>query len=346
MADDRDSTTDSTPAPPPICVNAVPAVPGSGSPPSIVVNTCALRTRHDWCWIALCNAFGRSMADEIQGGTVWAVDDPQATFPASKDIIRNVYDYYGALNKRNPQKCIWAGLARVAGGPFFGGFCKIDEIERTAKGYLDRCEHPPASFWESLGREDCESGSLFLEENQTYEECQASISALMAMGRHIFNDLAWQHEAYLAGGLTEILRLAQSGQFGAGNGFADATECVDVWTTIDKDDDGAWSGNLRLFEREQLATIPFGYRRLEGQFAVPTILNYLAKSPHPWGRSFDDFYNQFPTGSHGVTNDRDRWTWMRDEVYPTWRKAGDGKRNTLIGKTLDDLVAGVKPAGP
>ena len=350
MADDLEATAPASSAPPssspassaaasaPICVNAVPAA--NGSAPAVQVNTCAMRTRHDWYWIALCNAFGSDIAAEITGGSAWLVDSAIATFSANKDIIRHVYDYYGALNRRNPQKCIWAGLARVAGGPFFGGFTRIDEIERTAKGYLDRCESAPTSFWESLGREDCESGPLLLEEHQTCKECDVSIRALMTMGRLIFDDLAWQHEAYLAGGLAEIQRLAGAGEFGAHDSFADATACIDVWTTIDRDDEGAWTGNLKLFEREQLVTIPPGYRKLEGQFAVPTVMTYLAKSPHPWGRSFDDYFGQTPLGGHYVTTDSDRWAWMSKEVYPTWRSAGESKRQALIARSLDDLVAG------
>jgi hypothetical protein len=357
MGDDFDSTPPPSSSPPPssepppsssspssaladapICVNAVPGT--NGSAPAVTVNTSARRTRHDWYWIALCNAFGSDLAAEIDGGSVWVVGE-SASFQANKDIIHQVYDYYGALNKQNPQKCIWAGLGRVAGGPFFGGFMRIDEIESQAKSYLDRCMSAPASFWESLGREDCESGPLLIEEKITYDECDASIKALMQMGRDIFDDLAWQHEAYLAGGLVEIQRLAGAGEFGATGRFNDATPCIDIWTMIDKDDAGAWSGNLKLFEREQLVTIPSGYRKLSGQFAVPTVMSYLAKSPHPWGRSFNDFWKQTtPFDSHYVTEDKPRWDWMRMEIYPTWQSAGDGNRNTLIARSLDELAKG------
>jgi hypothetical protein len=333
------SAPSSTQSNTPICVNAVPSA--SDSAPAVSVNTSASRTRHDWYWIALCNAFGSDVAAEITAGSVWQViDNPSATFSENQDIIQHVYDYYGALNNRNSKKCVWAGLARIAGGPFVRGFRRIDQVERQAKAYLDQCLRFPQGFWETLGHsEDC-SGLAEAEEAQAWSECDVSIRALMRMGRDIFDDLAWQHEAYIQGGLVEIQRLAGAGEFAAHDGFSDATACVAAWTMIDQDDDGVWSGNLELFRREQLVTIPPGYRKLEGQFAVSTVMTYMAQSPHPWGRSFDDYFHQTPLGGRYVTNDRDRWDWMSNEVLPTWRRAGESKRQALIRKSLEDLVAG------
>jgi hypothetical protein len=183
----------------------------------------------------------------------------------------------------------------------------------------------------------------------------------MKMGRAIFEDLAWQHEAYLGGGLTEILRLAAAGAY---HSDKEKQQCVDAWTAIDRDDGGTWEGNLKLFEREQLTIISGGYKELDRLLAVPAIMSFLANSPHPWGKSFYSFYSyrvnvpawggdpkaphpgfDLPDVSQSVTNDGERWVWMRDNIYPTWRSAGDGKRRQMIDLSLDDLSNHHWPAG-
>jgi hypothetical protein len=45
-----------------------------------------------------------------------------------------------------------------------------------------------------------------------------------------------------------------------------------------------------------------------------------------------------PFSSHTPTNDTDRWTWMRDNIYPTWMSRGEGERATMVGASLEALT--------
>ncbi len=362
----------SSPAPGPIAVNAVPySGDAGGTPPSVMVNSCAQYTRQDWHWVAMKSAFGESTARDIRDNGAWFVG-PGASFRANKSIIHAVYDYYGAVNTRNPNKCLWAGLGRVAGGPFFWGFEFIDNWIQMIEA--DPCFGPPDTWVKALicSVPELSSSGIAVPGAPNpdadralnliiHAQLQSAIESLMTMGRKIFEDLAWQHEAYLAGGLSEILRLA--GQPGVFDPSADLQQaCVDAWTSIDGDATGALHGNCALFQREQLQTIPPGYRALHSLIAVPTVMSFLAVSPHPWGQSFFDYWQMtgvnvppwggdpkaaLPQGqtrigaviSHDVTNDADRWSWMQNNVYPTWMSASDDKRKKMVALPLETLCS-------
>jgi hypothetical protein len=334
-------------------------------------NTASTRqyTRSDWQWVAMKNAFGETTAAAIRAGTAWNVG-PGSSFQANRDIIHAVYDYYGGLYNRNPSKCIWGGLGRVAGGPFFWGFQFIDNAIQMIN--QDPCQFPdnwtqafkdliacnPEIDPTAIERRGAEAviASYYL---------QPSIETLMSMGKLIFYDLAWQHEAYLGGGLSEILRLgAQPGVFDSKDDRQ--RECLDAWRLIDSSDAGnASQGNLRLFSREQLYTISPGYALLQGRVLEPQTISFLAASPHPWGKSFFDWNggngpptwntNISPAPSNtnwimvvmndNVTIDAQRWAWMSQNIYPTWMGASEDKRATMVNLTLEALCAHQWPAG-
>jgi hypothetical protein len=352
-------------------VNAVPVSSGgAGTAPAVLVNVCPQYTRKDWEWVAMTTAFGEPTARDIRDKKAWFVGEG-ASFRANKRIIHAVYDYYGAVNKRNPSKCLWAGLGRVAGGPFFWGFEFIDNWIQSIEA--DPCFAPPDTWIKALVCSASSAGSGVPYNSGVpnpdvqrgmnviiHSELQSAIEALMKMGRDIFIDLAWQHEAYLAGGLTEILRLNQPTVFDRAPELQ--KDCINAWTNIDGDSAGALRGNCALFQREQLQTIPPGYKDLHALLGVPTVMSFLAHSPHPWGKSFFDYWQMtgvtappwggdpktaLPQGqnvvtavfSHDVTEDGDRWSWMQNNVYPTWMSVSDDKRKTMVGLSLEDLCA-------
>jgi hypothetical protein len=308
--------------PPPIVVNAVPVPSGSAGPPlSVLVTTAPMRTRLDWYWIALCNAFGASTAKDIRDGKLWNVGW-LGTFDDNKSIIHAVYDYYGTLYDRNPAKCHWAGLARIAGGPFFKGFALISTMEKAAAAVTSTMP----IFGPLAG-----PGAV---------ECHAALKTLMEMGKRIFTDMAWQHEAYTVGGIAEIRRLKAAGEFD--RPYKDEPvphDTPDAWETIDRDDPGSWSGNTDLFRREQLTIIPPGYSVLHLLPGVGPIMTANADSPHPWGHSFNDFFHQSSLlESHWVTIDADRWLWMSQDILPTYQARSESERGTLVHKSLEDLM--------
>ncbi|MGO9342322.1 MAG: SH3 domain-containing protein [Acidimicrobiales bacterium] len=309
----------------PIVINAVPTPTGAGGAPAFVlVNTAPQRTRMDWHWIGMCNAFGVPTATDVKSGKAWDVSD-NGLFESNRTIIHSVYDYYGALYRRNPAKCRWAGLARVAGGPFFKGFITINEIEKkgATAGVLGPLLGPLSPV-----------GAL------SAAECQIALAALMQMGKRIFFDMAWQHEAYTVGGITEIRRLKAAGEFD--QPFKDEpvpSRCPEFWEDIDRDEAGSWAGNQSLFDREQRQILPRGYGRLSFLPMVQTIMTRLADTPHPWGHSFNDFFHQdVVSEKHVVTNTTDRWSWMKDDVLPTWQARSEGERGKVVALSLEGLM--------
>jgi hypothetical protein len=275
----------------------------------------------DWYWIALVSAFGPSTAADIKAGKVWNVS-VLGSFDLNRAIIHSVYDYYGSLYNRNPAKCRWAGLARVAGGPFFKGFCTINNMQKGANaGAL-----AGPVYWPFAAL--------------SVAECQGALTTLMEMGKRIFTDMAWQHEAYTNGGIAEIRRLKAAGEFD--RPYKDEpvpNGTPDFWEAIDRDDAGSWSGNRDLFRREQLAIIPPGYSTLQMLPGVAVIMTALADTPHPWGHAFNEFFQQSAAlETHLVTMGDDRWKWMSEDVLPTWQARLESERGTVVNKSLEDLM--------
>jgi hypothetical protein len=173
------------------------------------------KSKADWQVLARENAFGLELARKITNGTAWL---PANGFAANKQIIASVYDYYGALYRRNPTKLQWAGLARIAGGPFYKGFCDMEDARTAAltvvklkdENYLRNALTKTARviFFGPVNLAVDEGSDVALQALATH--LQQALKHLMDMGKDIFDDLAWQHEAYLALGLSELKRQWQS----------------------------------------------------------------------------------------------------------------------------------------
>jgi hypothetical protein len=304
------------------------------------------RSRADWRVVAREKAFGVELARKITNGTAWL---PSEGFAASKQIIANVYDYYGAVYRRNPAKFQWAGLARMAGGPFYKGFCDM-EFARTAaltalkekneNLFRDALTRVASTiFFGPLGPLVDDGSDVALSTAASH--LQKALKYLMEMGRDIFDDLAWQHEAYLALGLPELKRLRDLNQLGV--------SYYDAWQKIDSGNtEKVWEGNCKLLWHEQHDVITLGYAGLSDMAGVPTAMSALAQSPHPWGESFYDYYSidttppSFqryppPVFVRDVTRFADRWGWLEKNIWPSWKKQSQAARTRLINMSLEDL---------
>jgi hypothetical protein len=116
--------------------------------------------KHEWLEIALNKA-----------GIDWAKWIPEKGVSANRSAIEAVYNYYGSLFLGQP-RLEWAGMAKLIGASFYGGFLDI----ASAPGRLLR-------FYETT---------------------------FLRMQKKIFEDQAVMHEAYLAGGLAEITALRKA----------------------------------------------------------------------------------------------------------------------------------------
>jgi hypothetical protein len=100
--------------------------------------------------------------------------DPEAGFKANEARILKLYDYYRDTYLARPDLFLWAGLGRMAGGAVIGGF---------------RLLMTPGLFGLST--------ETFLTRT------------LVRIGKAIFHDLAWQHEAILDNPVEALALIAQ-----------------------------------------------------------------------------------------------------------------------------------------
>ena len=107
------------------------------------------------------------------------------------DYTRDVYDYYQWISQQSGtngyRSLVWAGMARMAGGPIVRGF-KYSQTPQFASEL---------------------SHLLFLPGAQLIPDAAAALATyiqgcFIEIQQAIFSDLAWQQQAYLIGGMAEI----------------------------------------------------------------------------------------------------------------------------------------------
>lgn len=163
--------------------------------------------------------------------------DPRKGLLANDETVVAVWRRYGQFHLARAE-LQWAGMANLVGPTFYAGwqdlFC-LREADRKARAkllsrLLDLPENHP------LVR--AASKSLTTSELKWFE------TRFLSMQRKIFEDLAWQHEAYLRGGIEEMRRLRAAGQ------LDEAT--LENWEDIASGDtERIARGNRALLYREQ-----------------------------------------------------------------------------------------------
>ena len=134
----------------------------------------------------------------------------------------------------------------------------------------------------------------------------------MQMNLNIFQDLAWQFEAYRNGGLAAIQTAYEAGNSGLDQ-FAN-----DAWGKIDSgiqtsDPNLIKQGNRDLLQREQKQVLDDGYRKLNGLVGATTLMSILAKNPVEYGRDFA----ALEPGSD-ITFYPSRWDWITQPTNGMW----------------------------
>jgi hypothetical protein len=324
-----------------------PVLAKTSAPLAQKTNQIVPKTRADWRVIARQNAFGVDLAKKITDKTAWL---PRQGFEANRRIIADVYDYYGALYRRNPKRFQWAGLARMAGGPFFKGFCDMEAARQILQKLIDAKNQFEREHYIQEAIKDILLGPMNLAEDAGKAAMQEAatllknaLERLMHMGKDIFEDLAWQHEAYDAMGLPEMKRLMESKEL--------RIEYYVAWRQIDSgDSQQMWAGNCKLLWFEQHDIIDQGYAQLRAMPLVAPAMSALAESPHPWGVSFHEYYSGYTAPSlrprvppvlstRDVTQFRDRWGWLEGNIWPTWKERTEPGRTRLINLSLEKLGA-------
>lgn len=173
---------------------------------------------------------------------------------------------------------------------------------------------------------------------------------MVRIGRDIFFDLAWLHEAFLDHP-SEAIKLGH-----LHDRFNEYTTYVAGLPTFvpgfPTRSHGAArrkittglvaEGNRDLLENEQKSIIPPHYEELR-TFVFSGLPTPFTNTIHPYHRAF---IREVPTGD--ILNTEDRWRWITfpDGMYQRWDDIGADERTRLTSLLMDDLVAGrFGPAG-
>jgi hypothetical protein len=167
--------------------------------------------------------------------------DPTAGSDANMGNLVASYDYYGKLFLDNPD-FQWAGMASMIGPTFAGGMFDLQLLKQlgdiastpldVAPDWLVTPLMPPVL------RDLAVLGQLSEEEFRFFE------TSLLQMQKAIFSDQMPMHEAYLAGGITNIKEMYDAGLID--------TNTYQAWQGINSGDPGRVAdGNEQLLYREQ-----------------------------------------------------------------------------------------------
>ena len=235
---------------------------------------------------------------ESQGAVDLNQFDPNTTFTQNVKFIKSVYGYYEQLYATHEDELIWAGMAKMAGAPVFAG---LSDAQHVRYNPFDGIELTLANLL-----------SLKLADFQR---------ELMSANKSIFEDMGWQHRAYVASGIWALKHVDEKDQ-------SAALRKVDIpaWNRIDEGiRNGAnpsqdiVDGNRSLLEREQRDIVQDTYDNLEalrveflgfGIASYNDILSMFARNPIPRGMEFAIFN---PSGNIRVY--ADRWGWIAGDEY-------------------------------
>ena len=147
------------------------------------------------------------------------------------------------------------------------------------------------------------------------------------MQKDIFLDLAWQHEAYLKGGITEMKARLDASE------IDDAT--YDAWKKVD---DGIqqgnqnliWAGNTELLKREQQIILAEGYAHLA---SIPFVAGVMSKQ-------VTNAFDGGPFTGTDVTNFDQRWVWMVNQMVAPFRGWTQAQHDLRVGQDTRTLWYG------
>lgn len=243
--------------------------------------------------------------------------NPELGWGHNRDRISRLYDYYQRVYQLRPSIFLWAGLGRMAGGAVFGG--------------LD----------------------LFHSMNGGSEDVIRTMRIMVAIGKAIFLDLAWQHEAYVddpqrAIDLAAAYDLDQRSdprysyaaawtaiRASENAGTVDASMDVDD-ATIAAARERISRANESLLHNEQWRIIQPYYDRIlhdSGMRRATGMTSAFTNNIHPYHRPFLEFRSN---GSVFVADDR--WAWISGQfhMWDDWAAIPQDERQRLARMSLDD----------
>ena len=257
----------------------------------------------------------RSVADWLARALQSAGIDPAQWRPGdgferNRSIVERVYCYYAGLFNRD-QNLLWAGMAKLAGGEVYSAL-------KLAQAYIDSNRPYSDDSWVE---------AMLANYARVVQE------ALLDAQKAIFWDLAWQHQAFVKGGVAELETVRAAG----------ADVPIDAWRDIASGDPGRIrQGNRALLLREQQVILaPFyqAIRDIPDFDQIPAQMSLAARSPIPSGKPF---HAVVPDGD--ITVFTDRWKWIETDMLPKYEQLTPARRRQLVHTPLADLAEHRWPA--
>lgn len=228
-------------------------------------------------------------------GTTPADWQPALGFRANERILQPLYLYYQQLYQQNPAQFLWAGLARLTGGQVLFGMRNAVKIAK------DPC--------------------VLTQE-------------IVAVAKDIFENLAWQHELFLAdrdllASVCDVLDQQQTHRH----------QYADCWKLIGSHDYGSvCAGNKMLLENEQRNTIQPHYEVIrKDRYANRyfRFTRFVMRNIHPHHRRF---MLDHPLGD--VTRFDDRWRWISHArgMWASWVGLKETERDRLVALSNEEVV--------
>jgi Proteins of 100 residues with WXG len=310
---------------------------------------------------------------------------PQDGLLANDEIVQAVYRYYGGLYLDHPE-LQWAGMANVVGPMFYAGWQDMYAVRSLADDgqrarYLSELVGLPTlpgpvyDFADHLG--DVVPGGFLdpgsLAEHLTSEEIEWYEDRFLGMQREIFDDLAWQHEAYILGGVPLLREIASR------NPSELRPRDLESWEGIASGDPARIAeGNRELLLREQWRVIQDDYEAMrEHHGPVGDVFTYtlstMADNPMPGGQAYRDYdpielelhidspdvpvgplgpfgphvdvgppdihvEQELPLPAGNLSNFEDRWAWIEDDMLPRYQDLlrDPGAARALIGSSVSE----------
>jgi hypothetical protein len=242
------------------------------------------KTKADW---------QQDVQKEIDAGSGVAIENYVATngFMNNRSNIKAIYNFYQKQFTNQPARFYWAGLAKLVGAPVYAGLSDVEYTKSSSFLMI------PFTLL-GIGTND-----LTAFQNE-----------LIQMNIDIYNDLAWQFEAYNNSGLNALQEI-YAGETNA----LDSTN-IAAWREIDdgvQNSNGGeiQNGNEQLAYHEQFTILQPDYNVLSSMGALTHFLTIFANNPVPTGTNFTTVV---PGGNICVFNDRWKWVTNSAGIWPPW----------------------------
>ncbi len=252
----------------------------------------------------------------------------------NRQILARIYVTYARLYSADPDRLLWAGIASHAGSLVVTQ--GLDRLERemvdllsptsNAMNLLSYPLHYPAI------------AALALDQALVRDEMSR---ILTGMGIAIFLDLAWQHEAYIHGGICEIQRLHEAGELDE--------KMYDAWKNIDSGEPNRVKlGNITFAEVEQLRILKPGYEQIKGLAIEPITIGWrIAQHMSDEASTQIDgqptFREAYPDGDFTNTNEdpdqNERWQYIKDSGLTPFADLSAEERYKIVKNAVDSVTS-------